>query len=95
MLEVFTKNYQTRLEKNIISKAESLALMSKTNPKFILRNYILFECIEELKVGKKDLLNKILVALENPYQEIYPEFSKKRPSKYDGQTGCSTLSCSS
>ena len=95
MLEVFTKNYQTRLEKHIISKAESLALMSKTNPKFILRNYILFECIEELKVGKKDLLNKILVALENPYQEIYPEFSKKRPSKYDGQTGCSTLSCSS
>jgi uncharacterized protein YdiU (UPF0061 family) len=68
--------------------------MSKTNPKFILRNYILFECIEELKVGKRDLLNKILVALENPYQETYPNFHKS-PSKYDGQTGCSTLSCSS
>ena len=95
MIEVFIKNYQIRLEKNTISKAESLELMSKTNPKFILRNYILFECIEELKVGKKVLLNKILVALENPYQETYPEFSQKRPSKYDGQTGCSTLSCSS
>ena len=95
MLEVLIKNYQTRLEKNTISREESLELMQKTNPKFILRNYILFECIEELKMGKKDLLNKILVALENPYEEIYPEFSKKRPFKYDGQTGCSTLSCSS
>ena len=95
MLDVFIKNYQIRLEKNTISREESLELMQKANPKFILRNYILFECIEELKVGKKDLLNKILNALENPYQEIYPEFSKKRPLKYDGQTGCSTLSCSS
>ena len=42
MIEVFIKNYQIRLEKNTISKAESLELMSKTNPKFILRNYILF-----------------------------------------------------
>ena len=94
-LENFIEKYQSRLENNSISKEDSLNLMKKTNPKFLLRNYLLFECIEELKVGKKDLLNKILVALENPYQETYPEFSQKRPSKYDGQTGCSTLSCSS
>lgn len=94
-LEDFIKKYRTRLAKNTISAEESLKLMSETNPKFILRNYILFECIEELKVGKKDLLNNILIALENPYQEIYPEFSQKRPSKYNGQSGCSTLSCSS
>ena len=94
-LENFIKNYKTRLKKNVISKTESLELMKKTNPKFILRNYILFECIAELNEGKKDLFNKILQALENPYEEIFQEFSKKRPSIYDGQSGSSMLSCSS
>lgn len=93
--ENFIKIYLERLDKNTISRAESLALMQKSNPKFILRNYILFECINEVNEGKKDLLNKILTALENPYKELYPEFSKKRPSMYNGQSGCSTLSCSS
>ncbi|SFI89043.1 hypothetical protein SAMN05421638_1375 [Kaistella treverensis] len=94
-LNVFLGKYLERLEKNSISKEESLELMQKTNPKFILRNYLLFECINELNEGKKDLLNKLQHALENPYKEIYPEFSVKRPSFYDGQTGSSTLSCSS
>lgn len=95
LLEKFIKIYQERLQQNVISKAESVELMQKNNPKFILRNYILFECISELGEGKKDLLNKILIALENPYEEIFPEFSRKRPSKYEDQTGCSMLSCSS
>ena len=94
-LKDFLNLYYRRLDKNKTSKKESLNLMKKTNPKFILRNYLLFECINELNEGKKDLLDKILIALENPYEEIYPEFSLKRPTQYDGQTGCSTLSCSS
>ena len=91
----FIKIYKIRLEKNTISKTESLQLMQKNNPKFILRNYLLFDCIKELNEGKKDLFHKIISALESPYEEKFPEFSKKRPSLYDGQPGCSTLSCSS
>lgn len=91
----FLVQYENRLQKNTSTKSESSKIMAKTNPKFILRNYLLFECINELNDGKKDLLNKLLIALANPYEEIYPEFSIKRPIKYDGQTGCSTLSCSS
>ncbi len=94
-LNKFLNQYESRLAKNSISKSESLKIMSATNPKFVLRNYLLFECINELNDGKKDLLNKLLIALESPYEEIYPEFSVKRPSEYNGQTGCSTLSCSS
>ena len=94
-LKEFLDNYLRRLAKNTISKTDSLKMMKETNPKFILRNYLLFECINELNEGKKDLLNKLIFALENPYEEIYPEFSVKRPNLYDGQTGCSTLSCSS
>ncbi len=93
--EDFISDYKLRLEKNKISPSEYLALMQKSNPKFILRNYLLFQAIEELNEGKKDLSEKLQLALRNPYEELFPEFSAKRPPIYDGQTGCSTLSCSS
>jgi len=93
--EDFVKKYRLRLEQNTISKQDSITLMKKTNPKFVLRNYLLFECIEEINSGKTEMLDKLITALENPYKEIFPEFSKKRPSKYDDIAGCSTLSCSS
>ena len=69
--------------------------MQKNNPKFILRNYLLYQCIEELEVGNHEMLNKLLKDLENPYEEIFPEFSVKRPDGFDGVAGCSMLSCSS
>ena len=94
-LDDFLQKYKTRLSANKISREESLDLMQKNNPKFTLRNYLLFECIDELNNGKRDLLDKIVTALQNPYEEIYPEFSVKRPAKYDDTPGCSMLSCSS
>jgi len=94
-LENFLQVYKTRLEENIISRDESLDLMRKTNPKFLLRNYLLYECIEEIGEGKTEMLDKLIQALENPYEEIFPEFSVKRPSGYDDISGCSMLSCSS
>ena len=69
--------------------------MKSSNPKFILRNYLLFQSIEELNEGKSDLFNELWDALQNPYEEKYPKFSAKRPSKFDDVAGCSMLSCSS
>lgn len=94
-LEDFIQTYIQRSKTNFISKEESLDLMKKTNPKFILRNYLLFECIEEINNGKTELLQKLTKALENPYEEIFHEFSVKRPIDYDDISGCSMLSCSS
>lgn len=94
-LEDFIKKYETRLLSNTISREESLSLMRQSNPKFTLRNYLLYQCIEEITAGKTEMLGKLTRALENPYEELYPEFSVKRPSTYDDTTGCSTLSCSS
>lgn len=94
-LSAFLEEYQSRLERNLIPKEKSLEVMNKANPKFILRNYLLYQCIEEIENGKTDLLDKLNHALENPYEELYPEFSVKRPSGYDDVSGCSMLSCSS
>lgn len=94
-LKNFIENYSLRLSSNTISREESLKMMAQSNPKFILRNYLLYECIEEISNGKTEMLDKLTKALENPYRELYPEFSTKRPAGYDDTAGCSTLSCSS
>ncbi len=94
-LSNFIEKYQKRKHRNKISEQESLELMSKTNPKFILRNYLLFEAIQEAENGNYDLFFKLKEALHNPYENRFPQFNQKRPSKYDNKTGCSQLSCSS
>lgn len=94
-LSNFLEKYQRRKLKNNFSETESLELMSKTNPKFILRNYLLFEAIQDAEKGDYKLFFKLKEALQNPYENHFPEFNKKRPSKYDDQSGCSQLSCSS
>jgi len=91
----FLIKFSARSSKNTILKEESIALMKSSNPKFILRNYLLFQSIEELNKGKSDLFNELWDALQNPYEEKYPKFSAKRPSKFDDVAGCSMLSCSS
>lgn len=94
-LNQWINSYQNRLALNKITPNERLALMSQNNPKFTLRNYLLHECIEELNKGNASYFNQLLTALKNPYQETFPEWSVKRPKKYDEVVGCSTLSCSS
>lgn len=94
-LSTFIEKYQVRKLQNKISETKSLELMSKTNPKFILRNYLLFEAIQDAENGNYEMFFKLKKALENPYENLFPEFNKKRPSKYDNQTGSSQLSCSS
>jgi uncharacterized protein YdiU (UPF0061 family) len=91
----FVENYKQRLSNNQISREESRKLMQKANPKFVLRNYLLYDCIAKMEEGKTELFDKLWNALQNPYEEIYPEFSVKRPEKYEGVVGCSSLSCSS
>lgn len=94
-LKDFIKKYESRLSLNSISRETSLKIMEETNPKFILRNYLLYECIEEINNGGSEMLDKLTEALKSPYQEVFPEFSAKRPPSYDDTAGCSTLSCSS
>ncbi|CAA7196306.1 protein adenylyltransferase SelO [Chryseobacterium potabilaquae] len=94
-IENFLSIYKIRLDKNKISRNSSILLMRENNPKFILRNYLLYQCIEELNNGQSEVFYELLHALQKPYEEIIPKFSGKRPIKYDNIPGCSMLSCSS
>ncbi|WP_424494941.1 protein adenylyltransferase SelO [Salinimicrobium sp. GXAS 041] len=89
------QEYAERIRSNQISQAERKELMEKANPKFIIRNYMLHQAIEELEKGDNQLFEKLQAAMKNPYADAHQEFFKKRPDWATQKAGCSMLSCSS
>lgn len=87
--------YIERRKSNSISAEESKELMRKTNPRFILRNYLLHQAIEDMEKGDFILFNKLHNALKEPYSKEHDEYFKKRPDWATKKAGCSMLSCSS
>lgn len=94
-IQFFFDAYTQRLTRNPFEKQESLELMNQNNPKFVLRNYLLYQCIEEVNEGKMDTFHRLIQCLQNPYQIVNEDFHQKRPAKYNSVAGCSMLSCSS
>lgn len=88
-------DYIERRSKNTISREESMQIMRASNPRFILRNYLLHQAIQELENGENTLLLKLQEAIKEPYTYKGNEFFAKRPEWATQQAGCSMLSCSS
>ncbi|WP_066832226.1 protein adenylyltransferase SelO [Rufibacter ruber] len=95
LLVDFINAYGRRRSANAISREESQELMRKANPRFILRNYLLHQAIQELEQGQDTLFLKLQEAIQDPYSHRYDEFFAKRPDWATQQAGCSMLSCSS
>ncbi|RYZ29420.1 MAG: YdiU family protein [Chitinophagaceae bacterium] len=89
------KQYAGRKKRNAITPEESMERMQTNNPRFILRNYLLHQAIEDLEKGDDSLFVKLQQALKEPYTNKHDEFFKKRPSWATQKAGCSMLSCSS
>ena len=94
-LHQWVSDYQERRSKISISKEDSQTLMRATNPRFILRNYLLHQAIQELEKGENTLFLKLQEAIKEPYTNKSDEFFAKRPEWATQQAGCSMLSCSS
>ncbi|MDB5021031.1 MAG: hypothetical protein JWQ28_2158 [Pedobacter sp.] len=89
------QQYQARLKTNTCTREESVAKMRKSNPRFILRNYLLHLAIQELEKGENTLFLKLQQAMKDPYSKRFDEFFEIRPGWATQQAGCSMLSCSS
>jgi uncharacterized protein YdiU (UPF0061 family) len=87
--------YQLRIRDNKTSTEVSQEVMKRSNPRFILRNYLLHQAIQELEKGEQTLFLKLQEAMKTPYSDAHDEFFKLRPAWANDQPGSSTLSCSS
>ncbi len=95
MLLDFIFQYKKRLEKNQVSAEQSKQAMQKANPKFILRNYLLHQAIEEMEQGNDNMFQQLQKAITDPYSKASNKFIGKRPEWATSRAGCSMLSCSS
>ncbi len=90
------ERYQARLQAVGESADARLARMNKTNPVFVLRNYLAQLAIDEAENGSTQLVTKLLDRSRDPYREWSEEnFAEKRPEWARNRPGCSMLSCSS
>ncbi|MEJ6979058.1 YdiU family protein [Pedobacter sp. P351] len=91
LIEIYSK----RIKLNKCSREESREMMKNNNPRFILRNYLLHEAIEELERGETQLFLQLQQAIKEPYSDKFDNFFQKRPDWANEKAGCSMLSCSS
>ena len=85
--------YDARLEKESSSDEERQKKMLKTNPKYVLKNYMLQDAIALAKGGNLSRVEELLYLAQHPFDEL-PEFEKfavETPAHYKNVT----LSCSS
>ena len=66
-IKVWLEKYLKRLELEDCKMSKEL--MKKSNPKYILRNYILQEAINDAEQGDYKLINELLKIAQNPYDE--------------------------
>lgn len=73
-------------------------VMLKTNPKYVLRNWMAQLAIDAAEEGDFSICEKLHIMLKKPYSEqseFEVEWYKKRPKWAQNRVGCSMLSCSS
>ena len=87
------EQYQRRLSLEQISPEKRKKMMEQANPKFILRNYLAQEAIQDAEKSDFTRLIKLLEVLKNPYAEN-PEFDDfaKAPPEWGKKL---EISCSS
>lgn len=87
--------YSKRIES--INEIERVKIINKTNPKYIIRNYMVQLAIEEAEKGNYKLIEELFELSKQPYNEQpkYEKWFSKRPLWAENKIGCSMLSCSS
>ena len=85
--------YDIRLKENKRSVEERHESMLKSNPKYVLKNYILQESIEKAEEGDFSLVDALFDIAQNPYGEHadYERWAGVTPDEFKNQK----LSCSS
>ena len=93
----FVERYAARLRALGIADGARAELMNRSNPKFVLRNYLAQLAIDAATAGRPEAIGELLDVMRRPYDE-QPEresYAALRPDWARTRVGCSQLSCSS
>ncbi len=92
-LNEWLDQYDTRLTINTSSVNERHTQMLRTNPKYVLKNYILQEAIDAAEKDDFTLVNELLILAQNPYDEheAFERYAGVTPPEHTNLK----LSCSS
>ena len=91
------RHYLARIAQDGGSDDDRRATMNRTNPKYVLRNYLAQLAIDQAEQGNNNLIHELLDLLRHPYDEqpAHERHAAKRPDWARARAGCSMLSCSS
>lgn len=86
-------SYDERLQNDELGLDERQAKMLQTNPKYVLKNYMLQEAIEAAEQGEYRLVEALFSIAQNPYDEheAYEDWAGVTPDVFKNKK----LSCSS
>ncbi len=95
--EQWLQLYCQRLQRDGMPDPERQQRMNTVNPRFVLRNYLAQQAIDQASAGDNSMITELLDVLRHPYAEQahYAKFAEKRPEWARHKAGCSMLSCSS
>ncbi|HSR73894.1 MAG TPA: protein adenylyltransferase SelO family protein, partial [Sulfurovum sp.] len=92
-MNIWLESYDERLKENSSTTEERHKVMLQTNPKFVLKNYILQEAIEAAQKGDFSVVDTLFKIAQDPYaeHEQYQRWAGATPDEFKNRK----LSCSS